>query len=114
MARRYLKTTPPLDYSSFLKENVKYNGIQKCFVNNCEKPALYEGGDARFYCGMCEEHSGMIGKYRLYLNDFYPTLNSDKSNEQLYNLILDRHNYFRNKIKEAQESTNGPKFSEIK
>lgn len=51
-------------YEEFLERNKvpKYNG-NKCFVHGCTKPGLYEGGDARFYCGMCEEHAGMKEQY---------------------------------------------------
>ena len=44
----------------------KYFG-QKCFVYNCNNLAEYEGGDARFYCGVCEKHSNIKKEYDLYV-----------------------------------------------
>ena len=41
----------------------------KCFVEGCNKPGYYEGGDVRFYCEMCDEHSGVKEWYRIYLKD---------------------------------------------
>lgn len=38
-----------------------------CFVGGCNKPAEYEGGDARYYCGMCEEHAYIKRSYLDYL-----------------------------------------------
>lgn len=51
-------------YEEFLERNKvpDYNG-KKCFVLGCTKPGLYEGGDSRFYCGMCEDHADMKNKY---------------------------------------------------
>lgn len=44
-----------------------------CFVGGCNKPAEYEGGDARYYCGMCEEHANVKRDYLSYLCDYaYP------------------------------------------
>ena len=54
-------------YEEFLETHKKYVGDQKCFIPGCDQPAYYEGGDARFYCGMCEEHCRMKEHYRLYL-----------------------------------------------
>lgn len=34
-----------------------------CFVAGCNKPAEYEAGDARYYCGMCEEHANIRCSY---------------------------------------------------
>lgn len=36
---------------------------ETCFVAGCDKPAEYEGGDARYYCGMCEEHANIRMHY---------------------------------------------------
>lgn len=41
----------------------------KCFVEWCNKPVYCEDGDVRFYCGMCDEHSGAKERYRIYLKD---------------------------------------------
>ena len=54
-------------YEEFANERKKYDGSYKCFVNWCDKPAYYEGGDARCYCGMCEEHFGLKEYYISYL-----------------------------------------------
>lgn len=56
-------------YDDFANEHKKYDGSMKCFVEWCNKPAYYEGGDVRFYCGMCDEHSGVKESYRVYLKD---------------------------------------------
>lgn len=45
----------------------KYDGTDECFVAGCHKPAYYEGGDYRFYCGVCEEHAQIKGRYEEYL-----------------------------------------------
>lgn len=52
-------------YEEFINANgrKKYDGSTKCFVHWCDKPAYYEGGDARFYCGMCAEHAGLRDGY---------------------------------------------------
>ena len=56
-------------YEEFANEHKKYDGSAKCFVYGCDKPAYYEGGDARFYCGMCEEHVGLKESYLLNLKN---------------------------------------------
>ena len=38
-------------------------GKDKCFVGGCDKVAEFEGGDARFWCGMCEEHASIRFDY---------------------------------------------------
>lgn len=48
-------------YEEYKKRNRKYNG--KCFVHNCDNPGYYEGGDSRFYCGMCEKHAQLKEHY---------------------------------------------------
>jgi hypothetical protein len=40
-----------------------YTGKDECFVGGCKQPAYYEGGDARFWCGMCEEHAAIRYRY---------------------------------------------------
>lgn len=56
-----------LKYKEWLKTQEKYSGKNKCFVADCDKPGLYEMGDARYWCGGCEEHAGMQMKYQDYL-----------------------------------------------
>lgn len=55
-------------YEEFANDHKKYSGYYQCFVHGCDKPGYYEGGDARFYCGMCEEHVGLKESYLVYLN----------------------------------------------
>jgi DNA polymerase len=57
-----------MTYKDFLANNKKYDGTTECFVFGCGKKAYYEGGDSRWYCGMCEEHASMKEKYNLYLS----------------------------------------------
>ena len=54
-------------FREFADERKKYDGTDECFVAGCHKPAYYEGGDARFYCGVCEEHAHIKGRYEEYL-----------------------------------------------
>ena len=58
-----------MTYNEFFVQHVKYDGHDKCFVAGCNQPAYFEGGDARCYCGMCEEHYGIKENYRRYLED---------------------------------------------
>lgn len=57
----------------FHKKHKKYDGNPKCFISGCDKPGYYEGGDARFYCGMCAEHVGLPDRYLRYLKDIERT-----------------------------------------
>lgn len=41
----------------------------KRFVEWCNKSAYCESGDVHFYCGMCDENSGVKEMYRIYLKD---------------------------------------------
>lgn len=42
----------------------KYNPLtDKCFAADCDAGAEYEGGDARYYCGMCEKHAAIRYHY---------------------------------------------------
>ena len=42
----------------------KYNPLtDKCFAADCDNGAEYEGGDARYYCGMCEKHAAIRYHY---------------------------------------------------
>ena len=44
----------------------KYFGM-KCCVVGCNKPAEYEGGDARCHCGVCEKHAGIYEQWQAFL-----------------------------------------------
>ena len=54
-------------FQEFADERKEYDGTLECFVAGCNKPAYYEGGDCRFYCGVCEEHAQIKGRYEEYL-----------------------------------------------
>lgn len=56
------------EYKSRYPKPYKDSG-SKCFINGCEELALYEGGDARFWCGVCEKHAGILKSYRIYLDE---------------------------------------------
>ncbi|WP_405325842.1 hypothetical protein [Fibrobacter sp.] len=54
-----------LTYPEF-RETMKdshYTGKDTCFVGGCNQPAYYEGGDARYWCGMCEKHADIRYRY---------------------------------------------------
>lgn len=70
-----------LSYEEYLKTQIKYDGKTECFVGTCHKPGLYEGGDARWWCGMCEEHANMKSRYNRYLEDF--RVNRTPENKEL-------------------------------
>lgn len=57
-----------LTYEEYKSENrrPKYFGL-KCFIQGCNKPAEYEGGDARCWFGVCEEHAGIRESYEEYV-----------------------------------------------
>ena len=50
-------------YAEYLEKRKKYPSTAKCFVAGCNEPGYYEGGDARFYCSMCEKHARMKEYY---------------------------------------------------
>ena len=69
----------------------------ECFVQWCNKPAYYEGGDIRFYCGMCDEHSGVKEQYRIYLKDIEKKIRTrilwdkdDATLESLYDEVANK------------------------
>lgn len=45
-----------------IHKQAKYFG-QKCYIVGCNEMAEYEGGDARFYCGVCEKHSNILEEW---------------------------------------------------
>lgn len=58
-------------YEKFLdnetKASTEYAGAT-CFVAGCTNPPpYYKVGDARYWCGMCEEHANMRDRYRNYI-----------------------------------------------
>ena len=54
----------------------------KCFVAGCNKPAEFEGGDDRFRCGMCEEHSGIKDSYDIYMKEALDKIRIEKEMEE--------------------------------
>ena len=92
-----------LTYEDFLKSRVKYSGDTKCFVYDCNKPGLYEGGDARYYCGMCEEHFGMRSSYRMYLGTLICDIDHMLSCEELYDKAQERLKKLQDKLDKALE-----------
>lgn len=51
------------------EESKEYAGSH-CFVAGCTNPPpYYKYGDARFWCGMCEEHARMRERYLDYVRD---------------------------------------------
>ena len=54
------------EFKEMHKEPKYFNNI--CFVAGCNNLAEYEGGDARFYCGVCEQHSRLQERYNILIN----------------------------------------------
>ena len=100
-----------LNYEDWLKTQEKYDGSRSCFVYDCDRPALYEGGDARYYCGMCEEHASMEGRYRSYLASFHIYIKEKESAFEAYLRVRNRRNKLQKKIEEALKE-DGPELSE--
>lgn len=56
------------EYLAGEAEASRANVSDHCFVAGCTNPPpYYQVGDARFWCGMCEEHAGMRKKYLDYV-----------------------------------------------
>ena len=102
-----------LSYEEFLKSEVKYHNA-KCIVYDCNKEGLYEGGDARCLCPMCEEHADMERKYYFYLEKFKVKLTRDLSTECAYMLVVNKQYELHDKLAKALEEEYGPKPGEIK
>ena len=49
------------EFKEIYKEPKYFNRI--CFIPECNNLAEYEGGDSRFSCGVCEEHSRIKERY---------------------------------------------------
>lgn len=58
-------------YEKFLADEAKASESvagKCCFVAGCTNPPpYYRVGDARYWCGMCEEHANMRDRYRNYV-----------------------------------------------
>ena len=56
------------EYLADEAEASRANVGDHCFVAGCTNPPpYYQVGDARFWCGMCEDHAGMRKKYLDYV-----------------------------------------------
>lgn len=53
--------------NEFKKRFGKYDGLCRCAVMDCDKPAEYEGGDARCWFPVCEEHARIKEHYITHL-----------------------------------------------
>lgn len=82
-------------YAEYLDEHKKYPSTAKCFVAGCNKIGYYEGGDARFYCGMCEKHASMKKHYMADLGYVKRKLtarllwNDDQKYKEAYRFVSD-------------------------
>ena len=95
-------------YEEFLQQSIKYSGDTKCFVFDCNKKGLYEGGDGRFYCGMCEEHAGLRNSYRTYLGNIIRDDEHMLTEEELHDEAQAKMDKL---YKRLEEALNGPEFS---
>lgn len=102
-----------MSYDEYKQSLIKYPKGTKCFVCDCNNEALYEGGDARFYCAMCEECLGLEKRYRNYLIDAYGGFNvQELTNNQIKQLIDKRRERLLKAIKDLEEMQNGREFGE--
>lgn len=60
-------------YKEYLDDEAKASEGKvgdRCFIAGCTNPPpYYKYGDARFWCGMCEEHAEMREKYLSYIRN---------------------------------------------
>ena len=56
------------EFKEIYKEPKYFN--QPCFIPGCKNLAEYEGGDSRFYCGVCEQHSGIQERYNNFVDKY--------------------------------------------
>ena len=101
-----------MSYEEFKQSRIKYDGITKCFVGDCDKPAFWEGGDERYWCGMCEEHSHLRASYRLYLHCILREANERLTGEELYEKAKAKEKYWQDRIAEEMEKQYGREFGE--
>lgn len=71
------------DFKKLHKEP-KYFGLT-CYIPKCNCPAEYEGGDGRFYCGVCEQHSNVKEAYKSFKKQTQPC--NKYSSEVIKNFI---------------------------
>ena len=109
---------PIMKFEEFRESLVKYPPGVKCMVYKCKKDALFEGGDARCYCPMCEEHADIKKQYHSYLSSMCYSIDDtlNLSAEEMYNLVMERREKLENKLEKAlkdlEEMQNGRKFGE--
>lgn len=107
---------PIMSPEEFRKSLIKYPPKTKCIVFKCKNEGLFEGGDARCYCPMCEEHADIKKQYHSYLNSmcYYFDDVSKLSTEELYNFVQKRRKKLENRLEKAlndsEEMSNGRKF----
>lgn len=102
-----------MTYEEFLKSKVKYHNAT-CIIYDCEKEGLYEGGDSRCWCPMCEEHANMEQEYRCYLEKFKIKLTRDLSTLCAYLLAVNKQNELQLNLDKALEEEYGRELSKIK
>lgn len=95
-------------YEQFLEEHKEYDGNDKCFVGRCDEPAYYEGGDYRWYCGVCEKHAKMKDRYAHYLYDVIDQAHNrllwDKGNTVAMDIQNIARQFLMKMIKEEKEN----------
>lgn len=64
--RDIIENVPIYEEYKETHKSKNYKGCT-CFVSGCNNPAEYEVGDARYPCGMCEEHAGIRDDYKAYI-----------------------------------------------
>lgn len=93
-----------MTYDEYQISNIKYPYSVKCMVSDCNELGLYEGGDARCHCPMCEKHVGMASMYRRYLCDGITELYlTNLTNEELYSMIKQKHERLKDKLHKTLE-----------
>ena len=110
--KRYYNFSAPMTYEDFEKSRRKYDGKSKCYVFDCNKPGIYEGGDSRCYCPMCEEHAGVISSYKLYLQCIIGECTSLMSEADAYEKAKEKSNYWNKRLETELEKQHGREFSE--
>ena len=58
-------------YEEYRLSKVKYSPDETCGVMGCKEPGLYEGGDYRCWCPMCEKHARIKEDYDSKINEIF-------------------------------------------
>ena len=93
-----------LKYQEWLKSQIKYADC-KCGVAGCHERGLYEGGDARCWFPMCEQHADMRTRYLHYLPARLYKIEQETDVETAYKQILERKQKLENRITEVLYGT---------